>query len=54
MNAEVVQLQTASAHADANQLMQWLRTLPHAPDEVYVVHGDMGPSDNCASASNTN
>ncbi|QDL38124.1 MBL fold metallo-hydrolase [Rhodoferax sediminis] len=45
VNAEVVQLQSASAHADANQLMQWLRTLPHAPDEVYVVHGDMGPSD---------
>lgn len=45
VNAEVVQLQSASAHADANQLMQWLGTLPRAPDEVYVVHGDMGPSD---------
>jgi metallo-beta-lactamase family protein len=45
VNAEVVQLQSASAHADANQLLAWLRTLPHAPDQVYVVHGELGASD---------
>jgi metallo-beta-lactamase family protein len=45
VNAEVVQLQSASAHADANQLLAWLRTLPLAPDQVYVVHGEMGASD---------
>ena len=43
--AEVVQLESASAHADANQLLAWLRTLPQAPDQVYVVHGDPGASD---------
>ncbi len=45
VNAEVVQLQSASAHADANQLLAWLCTLPQAPDQVYVVHGEAGPAD---------
>jgi metallo-beta-lactamase family protein len=45
VNAEVVQLQSASAHADAPQLLQWLRQMPQAPDQVYVVHGDAGPAD---------
>ncbi len=45
VNAEVVQLQSASAHADANQLLAWLRTLPQAPDQVYIVHGEAGPAD---------
>jgi metallo-beta-lactamase family protein len=43
--AEVVQLQSASAHADANQLLDWLRKMRGAPDQVYVVHGDMAASD---------
>lgn len=45
VKAEVVQLQSASAHADANQILAWLRTMPQAPDQVYVVHGESGPSD---------
>ena len=45
VNAEVVQLQSASAHADARQLMAWLRTMPQGPAQVYVVHGEMGPAD---------
>ncbi len=45
VNAEIVQLQSASAHADAGQLLQWLRTMPQAPDQVYVVHGDREASD---------
>lgn len=43
--AEVVQLQSASAHADADQLIAWLRQMPHAPSQVFVVHGDVGPAD---------
>lgn len=43
--AEVVQLESASAHADANQLLDWLRRMPGAPDQVYVVHGDLAASD---------
>ncbi len=45
VNAEIVQLESASAHADSGQLMQWLRTMPNAPDQVYVVHGEMQASD---------
>jgi metallo-beta-lactamase family protein len=41
VNAEIVQLQSASAHPDGNQLLQWLRTMPGKPDQVYVVHGEM-------------
>ena len=45
VNAEIVQLESASAHADANQVLAWLRTMRRAPDQVYVVHGEPGPSD---------
>ena len=49
VNAEVVQLESASAHADANQLLAWLRTMPEPPDQVYVVHGEPGPADTLRS-----
>jgi metallo-beta-lactamase family protein len=45
VKAEVVQLQSASAHADGNQLMAWLRAMPQPPDQIYVVHGEMGAAD---------
>ncbi|MDE2418695.1 MAG: MBL fold metallo-hydrolase [Burkholderiales bacterium] len=45
VNAEVVQLQSASAHADSGQLLNWLRTMRQAPEQVYVVHGEMQASD---------
>lgn len=45
VHAEIVQLQSASAHADAAQLLHWLRRMPARPDQVYVVHGDISASD---------
>jgi metallo-beta-lactamase family protein len=45
VNAEVVQLQSSSAHADASQLLNWLKGMKHAPDQVYVVHGEPEASD---------
>ena len=45
VNAEVVQLQSSSAHADATQLLDWLKHMKHAPDQVYVVHGELEASD---------
>ncbi len=45
VSAEVVQLQSASAHADASQLEAWLRTLPTAPGQIYVVHGEISAAD---------
>jgi len=45
VRAEVVQLQSASAHADAGQLVAWLRAMPSRPEQVFVVHGDPSASD---------
>jgi metallo-beta-lactamase family protein len=45
VKAEIVQLQSASAHADSAQLLDWLRAMPKAPDQVYVVHGERQASD---------
>lgn len=45
VKAEVVCLQSASAHADGNQLLDWLRSMPSAPAQVYVVHGERQASD---------
>ena len=45
INAEVVQLQSSSAHADAVQLIDWLRSMKEAPSQVYVVHGEPEASD---------
>jgi metallo-beta-lactamase family protein len=45
VHAEVVQLHSASAHADASELVQWLAQMPSPPDQVYVVHGEPSASD---------
>jgi len=45
VEAEIVQLESASAHADSNQLLAWLKTMSSPPDQVYVVHGDPAASD---------
>ena len=45
VRAEVVQLESASAHADGNQLVSWLHRMPAAPSQVYVVHGEREASD---------
>ena len=45
IRAEIVQLTSASAHADANQLLAWLRALPAAPRRVFVTHGEMTAAD---------
>ena len=45
VHAEIVQLQSSSAHADATQLLDWLGRMPEKPDQVYVVHGEADASD---------
>jgi metallo-beta-lactamase family protein len=45
VRAEVAQLASASAHADGNELMAWLRRMPEPPRQVYVVHGEREASD---------
>jgi metallo-beta-lactamase family protein len=45
VRAEVVQLESASAHADAQQIEQWLQRIPHAPQRCFITHGENGPAD---------
>jgi metallo-beta-lactamase family protein len=49
VKAEVFCLQSASAHADGNQLIDLLRSMPSAPAQVYVIHGDRQASDTLRS-----
>ena len=41
----MVQLQSSSAHADATQLVGWLKQMKNKPDQVYVVHGEPEAAD---------
>jgi metallo-beta-lactamase family protein len=45
VRAEIVQLTSSSAHADSNQLLDWLKRMPKPPSQVYVVHGENQASD---------
>lgn len=45
VRAEIVQLSSASAHADANQLLAWLGQMPQPASQVYVVHGENQAAD---------
>jgi metallo-beta-lactamase family protein len=44
IRAEVVQIEGLSGHADANELMAWLREAP-APEMTYVTHGEPDSAD---------
>jgi metallo-beta-lactamase family protein len=39
-----VQIPDFSVHADADEIMAWLRRAPRAPRTAYVVHGEPGSS----------
>lgn len=43
--AEVVALDSASAHADADGLVAWLRDSPSPPARVFVTHGELEAAD---------
>jgi metallo-beta-lactamase family protein len=45
VGAEVVQLSSASAHADADELLAWLRSAPRPPQKVFVTHGEPDAAD---------
>ena len=45
IRAQVVQITSASAHADGDQTLAWLRRLEHAPRQVFVVHGELAAAD---------
>ena len=43
--AEVGQLDTLSAHADADELLAWMSQLSEPPRRVFVTHGEAGAAD---------
>ncbi|MBP7668381.1 MAG: MBL fold metallo-hydrolase [Burkholderiaceae bacterium] len=45
VRAQVSQLEGFSGHADADGLVAWLRQLPAAPRQTYVVHGEPDAAD---------
>ncbi len=45
VRAEVVSLPGLSAHADAGQILDWLRSAPKPPLQVFITHGEPGPAD---------
>ncbi|MFE7846314.1 MBL fold metallo-hydrolase [Microbacterium sp. NPDC057407] len=45
IRAEVVLLDSLSAHADADEVLAWMRSTPRAPRAVYVTHGEPTAAD---------
>ena len=45
IRAEVVKLDDMSAHADRNEMLQWLRTLAPAPRYACITHGEPAAAD---------
>ncbi|MET1086528.1 MAG: MBL fold metallo-hydrolase [Arthrobacter sp.] len=43
--AEVIQMESLSAHADSNGLITWMKSAPKAPDMTYITHGEPDASD---------
>ncbi|MDR2760311.1 MAG: MBL fold metallo-hydrolase [Rickettsiales bacterium] len=45
INAEVEKLENMSAHADSDELMDWLRAFTKKPNTLFLVHGELKASD---------
>lgn len=44
VRAEIVKDEHYSVHADASELVDWLRAIPEPPQAVYIVHGEENSS----------
>ena len=49
VNAEIIQIEEFSVHADSEELLQWFKSANSIPDCVYTVHGE---SDSAESFAN--
>jgi metallo-beta-lactamase family protein len=45
VNARITRNDSMSAHADRNEIVRWLETVPSAPRRLCLVHGEPGPMD---------
>jgi metallo-beta-lactamase family protein len=43
--ARIARIDSMSAHADRNEILRWLQTIPTAPSRVCLVHGEPAPMD---------
>ena len=45
IRAEVVQLESFSGHADADEILEWMRPARRAPKIAYITHGEPDAAD---------
>ena len=45
VHARIEKIDGMSAHADAGEIIRWLRTFPRAPKMTYLVHGEIVAQD---------
>jgi metallo-beta-lactamase family protein len=45
VKAQVVQIESFSVHADANELIAWLKTASEPAGQIFVVHGEAGAAE---------
>jgi metallo-beta-lactamase family protein len=45
VHARIERIDGMSAHADAGEIVRWLRTFPRAPKTTYLVHGEVVAQD---------
>jgi metallo-beta-lactamase family protein len=45
IRAEVVQLESFSGHADADEILEWMRNAPRTPRMTYLTHGEPDSAD---------
>jgi metallo-beta-lactamase family protein len=45
VNAEVASLDSLSAHADAGEILQWMRGFDAPPKQTFVTHGEPSAAD---------
>jgi metallo-beta-lactamase family protein len=45
VHARIEKLDGMSAHADAGEIIRWLRTFPRPPKMTYLVHGEIVAQD---------
>jgi metallo-beta-lactamase family protein len=41
VHARIEKIDGMSSHADAAEIVRWLRTFPRAPGTTYLVHGEV-------------
>ena len=54
VNAEIIQIEEFSVHADSEELLRWFRSANSIPDCVYTVHGESDSAESFANLIHNN